>query len=525
MAVVEIILIALVAVIALATLAQRLAIPYPILLVLGGVALGVAPGLPSVTFDPGLIFVLFVPPLVYSAAWFTSWREFRDNRGTIGLLATGLVVLTIGVVAVVGHALVPGLTWPAALVLGAIVSSTDAVAATAIAERLHLPGRLVTVLEGESMANDPASLVAYRLAVTAVVTGTFSLGQIGGQLVLAVVGGVAVGLAVAWLADQVQHRLHNPPVEVTLTLLIPYVAYLVADGLTTSGVLAVATAGLVLGRHDPAVRSTASRLEGEVFWDMLVFLLNGLIFIVLGLSLPRIVAGVAGRPALVLGMEATVLILTVVLVRLLWMGAATSLPLLVHRLLGGRSQYPPWKAAAIIGWAGMRGADALVIALALPLTTTRGAPFPDRAVIIFLTFCVILATLVGQGLSLPVLIRRLRLPADDTPEREVALARAAADQAALARLDEVGGADGTPQEVVEHLRRQHQRAGQRHAARARGERNREGEEQAEATRQLRRAVVEAEQRAIIALRNRGDIGNAALRTVLRDLDLEEQRLE
>ena len=188
MAVVQIMLIALVAVIALATLAQRLEIPYPILLVLGGVALGFAPGLPSVTFNPDIIFVLFVPPLVYAAAWTTSWREFRASAGAIGLLATGLVVATMAVVALVGHAVVPGLTWPAAVVLGAIVSSTDAVAATAIAERLHLPGRLVTILEGESMANDPASLVAYRLAVTAVVTGTFSLGQLGVQLVLAVVG-------------------------------------------------------------------------------------------------------------------------------------------------------------------------------------------------------------------------------------------------------------------------------------------------------------------------------------------------
>ncbi len=525
MAVVEIILIALVAVIALATLAQRLAIPYPILLVLGGVALGFAPGLPSVTFDPGLIFVLFVPPLVFSAAWNTSWREFRANLGTIGLLATGLVVATIGVVAVVGHALVPGLTWPAALVLGSIVSSTDAVAATAIAERLRLPERIVTILEGESMANDPASLVAYRFAVMAVVIGAFSLGQVGIQLVLAVIGGVVVGLAVAWLADQVQHRLHNPPVEVTLTLLVPYVTYLVADGLATSGVLAVAAAGLVLGRHEPAARSTAARLEAGVFWDMLVFLLNGLIFIVLGLSLPRILAGVTDRPPLALGVEATAIILTVVLVRLLWMGAAASLPRLAHRLLGGQGRYPRWKAAAIVGWAGMRGADALVIALALPLTTARGAPFPDRAVIIFLTFCVILATLVGQGLSLPALIRRLRLPADDTAEREVALARATASQAALSRLDELVEADGTPREVAEQLRRQHQRGAQRHAARAQGERNQEVEEQAEAVRQLRRAVVEAEQRAIVALRNRGDIGDAALRTVLRDLDLEEQRLE
>jgi Na+/H+ antiporter len=524
MAVIEIILIALVADIALATLARRLGIPYPILLVLGGVALGFVPGLPPVNFDPNVIFLIFVPPLVFSAAWRTSWRDFRANLNPIVRLAIGLVAATIVVVAAVAHAVVPGLTWPAAFVLGAIVSSTDAVAATAIAQRIRLPRRIVTILEGESMANDPASLVAYRLAVMAVVSGTFSLGQAALQLVAAVVGGAAIGLAVAWLADLVQHRLDDPPVEVTLTLLVPYSAYMLAGRLATSGILAVAAAGIVLGRHDPEVRSTETRLEATAFWDIFVFLLNGLIFVLLGLYLPRILSGVANQPVMTLALDTAVVILTVVMVRIVWMFAATYVPLLIRRRLRDQQDKAPWKTALIVGWAGMRGADALVIALALPFTKARHTPFPDRAVIVFLTFCVIIATLVGQGLSLPFLIRRLDVPGDETTEREVAKARAVAAQAALERLDELARSDRAPRELVEHLRRRHQRRAQHFGAQAAGTRDQNAEEEARAAQQVLRELVEAERRAIVELRNRGEIGDEALREVLRDLDLEEQQL-
>ncbi|MDB5077656.1 MAG: Na+/H+ antiporter, partial [Chloroflexi bacterium] len=511
MAVVEIILIALIAVVALATLAESLVIPYPILLVLGGIALGFVPGLPSVNFDPNTIFLIFIPPLVFSAAWRTSWRDFRANLRPIVRLAIELVAVTIVVVAVVAHAFIPGLTWPAAFVLGAIVSSTDAVAATAIAERLKLSQRIVTILEGESMANDPASLVAYRLAVMAVVSGTFSLEVASLQLLVAVVGGAAIGLAVALVADGVQHRLNNPPVEVTLTLLVPYTAFIIADLLATSSILAVATAGIVLGRHDPEVRSNETRLEADAFWDILVFLLNGLIFTILGLYLPQIVSGVANLPVMTLGIDAAIVIFTVVMVRIIWVFGETYLQSLIARRPREQLEFPPWKGAVVVGWAGMRGADSLVIALALPFTTAQRAPFPDRSVIIFLTFCVVVATLVVQGLSLPVLIRRLQLPGDVATEREVAKARAVAAQAALARLEALARSDGLPRELVELLRRRHQRRARVYGARASGTNDQAAEEEVATAQQLLRELVGAQRRAIVELRNRGEIGDAALR--------------
>jgi CPA1 family monovalent cation:H+ antiporter len=383
----------------------------------------------------------------------------------------------------------------------------------------------VTILNGESVVNDPVSLVAYRLAVAAVVYGTFSLAQAALQLVLAVIGGIAAGLAVALLADRVQHRLHNPPAEVTLTLLVPYVAFIVADRLATSGVLAVAAAGIALGWHDPEARSTESRLLEYDFWAVFVFVLNGLIFILLGLELRSILTGVANRPAQMLAWAAGLIIATVVLVRIIWMFVSIFLPLMISCDQRAQRPYPLWKGALIAGWAGMRGADTLVVALALPNTTARGAPFPDRAFIMFLTFCVIAATLLVQGLSLPPLIVRLGLPADDTIEREVAKARVAAARAALARLDELEQEERAPKEAAEYVRRRARRRVEHFGARAKGTSNRTAEEDAAAVQDMLRELVDAEQRAIVELRNQGDIGDEALREVLRDLDLEEQRLE
>jgi len=525
MGVIELVLLGLGAVIALATLAQTLDIPYPILLVLGGLVLGFVPGLPKVSLDPNVLFLLFIPPLVFSSAWFTSWRDFRANLRPIVLLATGLVLLTTAAVAAVAHLLIGGIPWAAAFVLGAIVASTDSVAATAIAERAGLPRRVLTILEGESLVNDAASLVAYRVAVAATVGGSFSLGGTALQFPLAAAGGVAVGVTVALLAEWVQRHLHNPPVEITLTLVVPFAAYIPADHLGASGVLAVVAAGILLGRHEVEIRSTRTRLETDAFWNTLVFLLNGLIFCLLGLQLHSILTTVSDRPALQLIGYAAATIAVVVLVRLAWMFPATYIPLWLSRRLRQQETYPPWKRSTIIGWAGMRGAGTMVIALALPTAIDRGGPFPDRALIVFLTFCVILATLVLQGLSLPSVIRAVGLQGDDGDAREAATARVAASQAAVAHLGSMQGTAGAPEGVAEGLRTLHQRRAGRFAARARGERDEEAEGRAEATLRLRVELVEAERRAIIAMRNRGEIGDAALREVLRDLDLEQRQIE
>lgn len=282
----------LVAVVVLASVATRLRVPYPILLVLGGLALGFVPGLPTVTLDPGLVLFLFLPPLIYSSAWFTPWRDFHAELRAILLLAVGLVLACIALVAAVAHAAL-GLPWPVAFVLGALVSPTDAVAATATVQRLGVGRRIATLLEGESMVNDATGLVAYRFAVAAVVGGAFSFWQAGWQFVAVSAGGILVGLFVAWPVAWLHRRLDDAPREITMTLLTPFAAYLLADALGASGVLAVLAAGLYLSRRSPTFFSPNTRLQVNAFWSVLVFLFNGLVFILLGLQL----RGILGRPA------------------------------------------------------------------------------------------------------------------------------------------------------------------------------------------------------------------------------------
>jgi monovalent cation/hydrogen antiporter len=546
MAILEVILIALALVIALAALADRLQVPYPILLLTGGIALGFIPGLPAISIDPSILFLLFIPPLVFSSGWRTSWRDFRANLWPISLLSVGLVLATIAVVAVVARLTIGGLTWPAAFVLGAVVSSTDPVAATAIAERLHLPQRIVTLLEGEGVGNDAASLVAYRSAVAATVTGIFVLPLAALEVVLAVIGGIAIGVVVALVYDWIADHLHNAQAEVALTLVVPFAAYIPADRLGVSGVLAVLVTGILGGRRVYPDRTADTRLAATGFWESLNFVLNGLIFVLLGVYLPGILAGIRDLPAGLLALYAAVVFLTLVLVRATWVFAMPYFPGRGGRLMRQRSPNPPWKAAVVVTWSGMRGADTLVIALALPLTIASGAAFPDRALIIFLTFCTIAMTLVGQGLTLPALIGQLGLRGDDTEEREEAKAHLAADRAALARLDELLAADGTSPGTQndeqdegserrapdgrtrsggEHLRGLYIQRLRRHTATADGAPDSAVEADAEAILRLRRDVLEAQRQAVIALRDRGEIGDDAMRHVLRDLDLEEEGLE
>ncbi len=315
---IEIILILLLAVAVLAIVARRIGVPYPILLVLGGALLGFVPGLPQIELAPDLVFLIFLPPLLYSDGWLTSWRDFRADLRNIGLLSIGLVIATTVIVAVVAHALIPAFTWPAAFVLGAVVSPTDAVAATAIAQRVGLPRRLVTIVEGESLVNDATGLVVYRFAVAAVATGTFSLVMAGAQFVEVSVGGVAIGLAVGWLITWLERHLNDSPVEITISFLAPFAAYIPAEALGVSGVLAAVAAGLYAGRQSPRVFSPTSRLQTEIVWEVVIYLMNGLLFILIGLQLRTLLALMPGEsPATLLGYGALVS-LAVILVRLVW---------------------------------------------------------------------------------------------------------------------------------------------------------------------------------------------------------------
>ena len=517
----EILFILLMVTAVLALVAKQVGLPYPVLLVLGGLALGWVPGLPPVQLEPDLVFVFLLPPLLYPAAIFTSWRDFRANLSPIVLLAIGLVLLTTVVVAAVAHALA-GLPWAAAFALGAIISPPDAVAATAITRRLRVPRRVVTVLEGESLVNDATALVAYRFARATMISGRFSLPIAGAQFVWVALGGTGIGLAVGWLAAQAQRHLDDPPVQITLSLLTPFAAYFPAERLQLSGVLAVVACGLFVGWRVPQILTSRTRLNAFVFWEMVVFLLNGLVFTLIGLQLPRILQALSGQPLGRLLWHGALISGAAIGVRIGWVFAATNLSRWVSAVRRKPDPYPDWHNVAVVAWAGMRGVVSLAAALAVPLTLSTGEPFPGRDYILFITFCVIVATLVLQGLSLPALIRGLGVVDDGLAELEERTARLKANEAALAYLDE---ADGRfPPELVERLRVEyHDRIRQLEVC-AGADGSHSGHSIAPSYQLLQQEALDVERRTIIQLRNEYVINDEALRRIQHDLDHAEARL-
>lgn len=512
----------LVAIVVLATLASRLRLPYAVLFVIGGLALGFVPALPAIELNPELILVLFLPPLIYSSAWFTSWRAFRVSLRPILQLALGLVLVTTLVIGVVAH-FVAGLSWPVAFVLGAVISPTDAVAASATARQFGLPRRIVTVIEGESMVNDATGLVVYRFAVAVVVMGSFSLWQAGLQFLLVSVGGLVIGLAIAWPVAWLHRHMDDAPIEITITLLTPYAAYLLADALQVSGVLAVLAAGLYLSRQSSRFFSSNTRLQANAVWNVLVFLLNGLVFLLIGLQLHSIVVSVEGHSLFTVLWQALLIALAVIAVRIAWVFPAALLPRMFSARLRARDPYPGWRQIAIVAWVGMRGGLSLAAALALPLTLTNGAPFPQRNLVIFFTFGVILMTLVGQGLSLGPIIRLLGIQRDGSLEQEHALAHLVAARAAVSRLDELAGEEQIPQDALVRLRSHYAQKLETLKEAMDGVVNVGFDGHEPGQNQLRREVLAAERAAVIALRDRGRIDDETLRVVERELDLEEQR--
>jgi Na+/H+ antiporter len=540
---IETILVLLVAVAVLATLANKIYVPYPILLVLGGLVLGFVPKLPRVELEPDVVFLLFLPPLLYVSAIFTSWRDFRANIRAISLLAVGLVLMTTCVVAAVAHWVV-GLPWAAAFVLGAIVSPTDAIAATSVAQRLGVPRRIVTILEGESLVNDATGIVAYRIAVTAVAAGIFSLWQAGMQFIIGAIGGIAVGFGVGWLVLWARrHVADDPDIQNTVSLLTPFAAYLLAEepshwaweqlhlpgDFAFSGVLAVVTTGLYLGRRGPEYISPATRMQGYAFWELVTFLLNGLIFALIGLQLQGILERLSEGteyPAAELIFYGALISLAVILARFLWVFPATYVPRWLSRRLRERDPSPPVRQVTVIAWTGMRGVISLAAALALPLAIEGGAaPFPGRDLILFLTFCVILATLVVQGLTLPVLIRALGLEDDGSQEREEIKGRVQVADAAIARIDELAEEDWVREDTVERARGLYNYRRSRFAARYHGADDDGLEERSAAYQRFMRDLLRAQRATLIQLRNEGRISDEVMHRIERDLDLEESRLE
>src|SRR5882724_7299604 len=406
-----ILLLLLLSVVALAILARKLRTPYPIVLVTGGLLLGFVPGMPMVPLNPNLVFFVVLPPLLYAAAWNTSWKDFRHNLVSIAFLAIGLVAFTVAGVAVAGPLLLPGFDWRIGFVLGAVVATTDSIAATSIAKRIGLPKRIVDILEGESLLNDATGLLALQFATIMIVSGeTPTLGK--GFLELAyltIVGlllGLLVGVAVAWL----ERRVEDGPIEITISILVPYAVYLAAEAIHASGVLAVVACGLYLSQKSSEFFSARVRIQAWAVWDALTFILNGLVFMVIGLQLPHVLANLGGyklRNLVLYGIAFTALL---IVLRLIWMYPGGYIAHYIRKhLLRQKVSRPSARQIFVVGWTGMRGVIALAAAISLPEALADGQPFPQRDMIIFLTFSVILVTLVLQGLTLPPLIRALGL--------------------------------------------------------------------------------------------------------------------
>jgi Na+/H+ antiporter len=510
----------------LAQLARSLNVPYPIFLVLGGLAIGFVPGLPEVEIPPEVIFLIFLPPLLNSAAFSSSPLDLRAHLRPIVLLAVGLVLATTCAVAVVAHAVI-GLPWAAAFVLGAILAPTDPVAAEAIFSRLGVLGRVGTVVGGESLVNDGTGLVAFRVAVGAV-GGTFVFWEAGLSFLLVGGGGLLVGLIIARIVLPLLARLEEPSIFITFSLLIPYAVYILAEEvLHVSGILAVVSYGLYQGWKSPRLFPDAStRIQTLSFWSVLVFLLEALLFVLVGQQLPSIVGNIEEYSISEVLIYAALVYGVVLGARLVWFFTTPYLHPVFDRLLRNRYLRFPWQERLVMSWSGMRGGVSLAAALAVPLTIEGGAPFPRRDLILFLTFAVILATLVLQGFTLGPLISALRLRSDDEAGELVELeARLDAARAALGKLERLGDDGRVSPEGRERMREYYEERIRRYEAGLRaGGTTEEYAESSAAWRDWRRELLAAEREAVLSARDQGKISPEVMRRIERDLDLEESRI-
>jgi CPA1 family monovalent cation:H+ antiporter len=506
--------------------ARQMRLPYPIVMVLGGLALSFIPGIPKIALDPDLVFLVVLPPLLYASAWTTSWRDFRFNLGKISLLAVGLVGFTVIGVSLVAPHVFPGFDRRLGLVLGAVVAPTDAIAATSIARRVGLPARIVDILEGESLLNDATGLLALQFAIAIVVQGR---SPTWGEGILTfswlTIGGVGLGLIAAWMVDKIERRVDDGPIEITLSILVPYAVYLAADAVRASGVLAVVACGLYLSRRSADFFSAPVRIQVWSVWASLTFVLNGLVFVLIGLQLPSIRASIAGKDLRVLVLEGAAFSVILIVLRLAWVFPGAGIASFIHSRLGMHSRSGARSARTlrprevfVVGWTGMRGVVSLAAALALPVVMADGSSFPQRSLIVFLTFCVILVTLILQGLTLPPFIRWLGLAQAAGPNCEELEARRIVIQAAVSHLEAAKERDAAASaEHYDHLTgHYHQRLANLN------ERN----EAADYGRYLDLSLeaVRVERQTAIRLRNEGRINDEVLRRIERELDLEESRM-
>jgi CPA1 family monovalent cation:H+ antiporter len=500
----------------LVALAKRVDISYPIVLVIGGLVLGFIPALPAIQLDPDLVLLIFLPPLLYWESITAPTDIMLENAGQIGVLAIGLVLATTVAVAVVAHALLPGMSWAVAFVLGAIVSPTDELAAVPVLEHFRLPRHLIAIIDGESLLNDATALVLYATAITAVTTGAFRLGHTLVQLALTVVGSIAIGYVVGLVAVELWRRIKDAQLQGVVSVIAPFLAYLPAEKLGLSGVLAVVVAGVSVNRKTPRVMTAASRTQIVGFWNTLVFLANAILFLLVGLQLHRVAdIAFANHPwGTVIG-YAIAVNAVIIVVRI-------SLALLAEyapTLAPPDHAAPNWKNALIAAWSGLRGAVSLAAALAIPIALPDGSPFPYRDLIVFITFTVILVTLVGGGLTLPSVVRALHISGGNEERDETRLARVRSAQAAIDRLNELETDGRIDAAHADRLRERYAHKIELQTDGADGD----GSEHAARHVDIERELIAAQRREIIGLREAGQIDNVVFRRVQADLDAASQR--
>ncbi len=528
--VVELIVLLLFGVTFLAIFSFRNNFPFPIALVLVGLIVSQIPGLPTLVLNPDIIFFIFLPPLLYEAAWKSSWHEFKANIRPITLAAVGLVVFTTLCVGWVVHSLMPNISWAEAFLLGAIVSPPDAVAATSVTKGLGLNPRILSILEGESLLNDASGLIVYRYALAAILTGTFNIWDAGLQFIIVVIVGVVCGLFVGYVLYLIhKHFVCQSLVEVTLTLLTPFASYLLAEHFHASGVLAVVTTGLYLSFRSSEMFSTQSRIQTNAVWEVVGFILNGLVFILLGLQL-RVVSTdldmVTTHGTLILIKYGLLVSLTVIVVRFIWVLPASFRPKFLFKKKDERDLLDR-RNLIVIGWSGMRGVVSMAIALSIPLTMPSGALFPNRNLIIFLTFCVIIVTLVAQGLTLPWVIRKLKIPKHSLLAEEYEVRSQVISEVMVHIENNLQDIDHV---VLSRIRNSYQNRFERlqHTELPRAEWATSDNRALRVFNQFTQVqldIIEVERKVINQLHRKGTVSEEILRKLESELDIEETRLQ
>ena len=516
----------------LATLAvalvPKLKLPAEVILLLGSLAISFIPGLPEVALKPDIVFLIFLPPILFTAAFSTSWRDFKNNLRPISAHAVGLILFTMFCVAVAAKELISGMSWAQALLLGAIVAPPDASAATIITKRLGAPRRLITVIEGESLVNDATALVAYRFALTAVLTGSFSPPSAALELVWVAIGGTIIGLLVAWVSLEILGRLKDSRAETTLTLLTSFACYIGAEHLGASGVISVVVGGLYCGRKFPAIASAKTKMAAKASWETIVFIINGFIFTLIGLQLPSIMRRLIAAKEYSASelIEYALIISGVVIVsRILWVFPVAYLPRYLSASLRERDPYPSWRELSILGWTGMRGIVSLAAALALPEFLPSGQPFYDRNLLVFIVYSVILVTLLIPVFTLPVIMKWLKVKAGTEHLQEEALARVVVTEAVIVRLGELEDKKSFESELIQRFKVKFERRllSFRSNLQPAGFSMIHTEELD--LRRVSRETVDAERSALDRLRKDGKIHDEIFHAISEELNFEELRLK